>query len=304
MGFHNPAVPWSEMERLLSDQRRPGNVPVHADGGDSPAWSRKRGPYVSQQIARPDDAVPYAELHAHSSFSFLDGASSPEELAEEAERLGLHALAITDHDGFYGIVRFAEAAEMLQVKTVFGAELSLELPKPQNGEPDPAGSHLLVLARGEEGYHRLAAALTHAQLNGGEKGRALYDLDELAEQSGGDWAVLTGCRKGAVRCALADGGPVAAASALDRLVTLFGRDAVNVELIDHGSPLDTRDNDLLAAMAAERRLPVLVSNNVHYAVPQRQQLAAAVAAVRSNRGLDELDGWLPAHAGAHLRSGA
>ncbi len=304
MGFHNPAVPWSEMERLLSDQRRPGNVPVHADGGDSPAWSRKRGPYVSQEIARPDDAVPYAELHAHSSFSFLDGASSPEELAEEAERLGLHALAITDHDGFYGIVRFAEAAEMLQVKTVFGAELSLELPKPQNGEPDPAGSHLLVLARGEEGYHRLAAALTHAQLNGAEKGRPLYDLDELAEQSGGDWAVLTGCRKGAVRRALADGGPVAAASALDRLVTLFGRDAVNVELIDHGSPLDTRDNDLLAAMAAERRLPVLVSNNVHYAVPQRQQLAAAVAAVRSNRGLDELDGWLPAHAGAHLRSGA
>ena len=158
MGFHNPSVPWSEMERLLSDTRRPGNVPVHADGGDSPAWSRKRGPYVSQAIARPDDAVPYAELHAHSSFSFLDGASSPEELAEEAERLGLHALAITDHDGFYGIVRFAEAAETLQVKTVFGAELSLELPKPQNGEPDPAGAHLLVLARGEEGYHRLAAA--------------------------------------------------------------------------------------------------------------------------------------------------
>ena len=79
---------------------------------------------------------------------------------------------------------------------------------------------------------------------------------------------------------------------------------MNVELIDHGSPLDTRDNDLLAAMAAERRLPVLASNNVHYAVPQREQLAAAVAAVRSNRGLDELDGWLPAHAGAHLRSGA
>ena len=113
-----------------------------------------------RRSTRPDDAVPYAELHAHSTFSFLDGASSPEELAEEAERLGLHALAITDHDGFYGIVRFAEAAETLQVKTVFGAELSLELPKPQNGEPDPAGAHLLVLARGEEGYHRLAAAIT------------------------------------------------------------------------------------------------------------------------------------------------
>lgn len=308
MGFNNPSVPWSEMERLLSDRRRPRNVPTGADGGDSPAWSHKRGPYVPPEIHRPADAVPYAELHAHSTYSFLDGASSPEELAEEAERLGLHSLAITDHDGFYGIVRFAEAAESLQLKTVFGAELSLELPKPQNGEPDPAGTHLLVLARGEEGYHRLAGALTHAQLQGAEKGRPVYDLDELSMQAGGPfdshWAVLTGCRKGTVRHALAIDGPSGAERELDRLVALFGRDAVHVELIDHGNPLDTRDNDLLAALAAERGLSVIATNNVHYAVPQREHLAAAVAAVRANRGLDELDGWLPSHAGAHLRSGA
>ncbi|MCH6230146.1 error-prone DNA polymerase [Microbacterium sp. CFH 31415] len=304
MGFNNPSVPWSEIERVLSDRRRPTGRPAGADGGDSPAWSHKRGPYVAPGIERPAEAIPYAELHAHSSFSFLDGASSPEELAEEAERLGLHALAITDHDGFYGIVRFAEAAESLQLKTVFGAELSLDLPKPQNGEPDPVGSHLLVLARGEEGYHRLAGAITHAQLQGMEKGRPSYDLDELAAQAGGEWAVLTGCRKGAVRRALAEGGADAAASELDLLVSLFGRDAVNVELIDHGNPLDTRDNDILAGLARERGLPLLATNNVHYAVPQRQLLAAAVAAVRANRGLDELDGWLPSHAGAHLRSGA
>ncbi|MGA7148816.1 MAG: PHP domain-containing protein, partial [Microbacterium sp.] len=270
MGFDNPSVPWSELERVLSDRRRPTGRPAGADGGDSPAWSHKRGPYVPPGIERPAEAIPYAELHAHSSFSFLDGASSPEELAEEAERLGLHALAITDHDGFYGIVRFAEAAESLQLKTVFGAELSLELPKPQNGEPDPAGAHLLVLARGEEGYHRLAAALTHAQLAGAEKGRPRYDLDELAAQAEGEWAVLTGCRKGAVRRALAGGGADAAARELDRLVSLFGRDAVHVELIDHGNPLDTRDNDVLAGLARERRLPLLATNNVHYAVPQRQ----------------------------------
>ncbi|BDV31275.1 error-prone DNA polymerase [Microbacterium terricola] len=304
MGFHNPGVPWSEMEALLSDRRRPGGPPAGADGGDSPAWSRKRGKYAPPTIERPGDAVPYAELHAHSSFSFLDGASSPEDLAEEAERLGLHALAVTDHDGFYGIVRFAEAAEAMQLKTVFGAELSLGLPGPQNGEADPTGSHLLVLARGEEGYHRLAAALTHAQLAGAEKGRPVYDLDELAAQAEGQWAVLTGCRKGAVRQALRTEGPDAAADELDRLVALFGRDAVHVELIDHGGPLDSRDNDVLAGLAAERGLPLLATNNVHYAAPERATLAAAVAAVRAHRGLDELDGWLPAHAGAHLRSGA
>lgn len=308
MGFNNPGVSWSEIERVLSDRRRPDPRPAGADGGDSPAWSHKRGPYVPPRIERPAEVIPYAELHAHSSFSFLDGASSPEELAEEAERLGLHALAITDHDGFYGIVHFAEAAEALDLKTVFGAELSLELPKPQNGEADPVGGHLLVLARGEEGYHRLAGAITHAQLQGAEKGRPVYDLDELAAQAAGEWAVLTGCRKGAVRQALMSSpgraGADAAAHELDRLIALFGRDAVHVELIDHGNPLDTRHNDVLAGLARERGLPLLATNNVHYAVPQRQLLAAAVAAVRANRGLDELDGWLPAHAGAHLRSGA
>ncbi|MDT0180237.1 error-prone DNA polymerase [Microbacterium sp. ARD31] len=304
MGFNNPGVPWSEMERVLSDRRRPGSAPAGADGGDSPAWSHKRGAYVPPEIPRPTETVPYAELHAHSSFSFLDGASSPEDLAEEAERLGLHALAITDHDGFYGIVRFAEAAETLQLKTVFGAELSLELPAPQNGEPDPVGAHLLVLARGEEGYHRLAAALTRAQLAGAEKGRPAYHLDDLADQGRDHWAVLTGCRKGAVRRALTGEGPDGAARELDRLVERFGRDAVHVELIDHGNPLDSRDNDVLVGLARERRLPLLATNNVHYAAPDRQLLAAAVAAVRANRGLDELDGWLPAHAGAHLRSGA
>ena len=307
MGWDNPAVPWSEIERVLSDRRRPDST-TPGDGGDSPAWSRKRGPYVPGEIERAVDPVPYAELHAHSSYSFLDGASSPEELAEEAERLGLHALAITDHDGFYGIVRFAEAAEFLAVDTVFGAELSLGLPRPQNGEPDPVGAHLLVLARGEEGYHRLAGAITHAQLRGAEKGRPDYDLDELAAQLGDHVAVLTGCRKGAVRRALASApgarGADAAGAELDRLVRLFGRDGVHVELIDHGNPLDSRDNDVLAGLARERGLPLLATNNVHYAVPKRQLLAAAVAAVRANRGLDELDGWLPAHAGAHLRSGA
>jgi error-prone DNA polymerase len=107
-----------------------------------------------------------------------------------------------------------------------------------------------------------------------------------------------------VRQALASEGPAGAARALDRLVDLFGPESVQVELIDHGSPLDSAHNDLLASLAAERGLPVLATNNVHYAAPQKELLAEAVAAVRANRSLDELDGWLPAHAGAHLRSGA
>ena len=295
MGFNNPEISWRQLEGTLSGRR--------VAREDAP-FSWKRKPYERPPIRRPDDAVPYAELHAHSSFSFLDGASAPAALVEEAERLGLHAMALTDHDGFYGVVRFAEAAEATAVRTVFGAELSLDLPAPQNGRPDPAGVHLLVLARAEEGYHRLAAAITQAQLAGAEKGRPRYRLEQLAERAGGHWAILTGCRKGAVRRALAEGGATAAGAALDELTALFGRDAVTVELTDHGLPLDSTHNDVLAGLAADRRLPVVATGNVHYARPQDHLLAQAVAAVRANRSLDQLDGYLPASGAAFLRSGA
>src|SRR5688500_4740221 len=139
-------MPWKELERRLSDgvvnpvQRnsdgRPTNVPPSANGGDSPAWSRKRQPFVPA-VQRRRGSVPYAELHCHSNFSFLDGASHPEELAEEAARLGLEALAITDHDGFYGVVRFAEAARAHGLPTVFGAELTLGVDGFEPGQPDP-----------------------------------------------------------------------------------------------------------------------------------------------------------------------
>jgi error-prone DNA polymerase len=307
MGWNNPPIPWSEFERRLSDTRRPGGPPPDADGGDSPAWSRKRSPYVPHEIekAEPDaQRVPYAELHTHSNFSFLDGANSPEELLEEATRLGLHALGLTDHDGLYGVVHMAEAAEGYdEVKTVFGAELSLGLSKPQNGTPDPEGSHLVVLARQGEGYHRLSGAITAAQFAGEEKGRPVYDIDELAQRADGHWAILTGCRKGRVRQSLAEAGASAAEREVARLVGLFGRESVLVELFDHGNPLDSTNNDALAAIAERLGLPVVATNNVHYATPTQHPLASALAAVRAHRSLDEMDGWLPASDGAHLRSG-
>ncbi len=302
MGWNNPRMPWSELERKLSG--RPVKPPVNLDDEGGPG-SQKRPAYEpSALVRRPSGpVVPYAELHAHSNFSFLDGASDPEELIEEAVRLGLDALAITDHDGFYAAARFAEAAMEYDLLTVYGAELSLGLSTPQNGVPDPEGQHLLVLARGVSGYHRLAGAITEAQLRGDEKGRPIYHLEELAAQSGGDWMIMTGCRKGAVPQALATKGSEAAALELDRLTALFGHDHVVVELIDHGLPTDSMINDQLAVLAHDHELPLLASNNVHYATPPESRVAAAMAAVRGRRSLAEMDGWLPAP-GAHLRTGA
>ena len=275
----------------------------------------------------------YAELHCHSNFSFLDGASHPEELVEEAVHLGLTALAVTDHDGMYGVVRFAEAASSASLPTVFGAEVTLGLTRPQAGVADPEGTHLVVLARDPTGYARLCKALSVAHLLGREKGRPLVDLPLLAAIGAGakldlstismsdgpsvptlpslpgpgtdsHWLVLTGCRKGAVPKALISSGPGTARAELARLQRYFGRDNVAVEIWDHGEPLASARNDALAEIACQAGADVVATNNVHYHRPARARLASAMAAVRGRRSLDEMDGWLPAAASAHLRSGA
>jgi error-prone DNA polymerase len=314
MSFRNPPVPWSELERRLSDDplaRGPLTEPTPGDGGDSPAWSRKRMAYQPPAGLGPGGgSEPYAELHCHTNFSFLDGASHPEELAEEAVRLGLEALAVTDHDGCYGVVRFAEAARALGLPTVFGSELTLGRTAVTMGDADPgAGTderHLLVLARDPQGYANLARAASRAQMQG-EKGAPRTSLADLADLAGpGDhhWQVLTGCRKGAVPAALVDHGPAAATRELTRLIEVFGAEHVAVELWDHGHPLDSTRNDALADLAVRAGVDVVATNNVHYATPDRRHLATALAAVRARRSLDDLAGWLPAGAGAHLRSGA
>lgn len=269
------------------------------------------------RVAPRGGDVRYAELHAHSAFSFLDGASQPEELAYEAERLGLSALALTDHDGLYGVVRFAQAAREVGLPTAFGAELHLPDPQgvldPPTGPPDPRATHVVVLARGPDGYRRLSSAIAEAHLATGAKGLARYRLEELAEAAAGQWLVLTGCRKGAVRQALdaavradptAGLDPDGARGELDRLVALFGHDNVAVEITDTGDPWDGDRNDALAALAHGAGLPLVATGNVHYASPRDADLAAALAAVRARSSLDDIDGWLPGGPGNHLRSPA
>ena len=381
MGFNNPDVPWKQIERTLSDRgadgRAPGSPSWNA-GGDGPAWGRKRQPYEPPVLARHDDVVPYAELHCHSNFSFLDGASHPEQLAEEAARLGLDALALTDHDGFYGVVRYAEAARAVGLPTVFGVEVGLARrggrhdvaaddhraedapqgqrwradvvgrrahstvasrtrtraaaadapaaqaaaargaaavrdgdarapdslwPDERTGSPDPAAHHLLLLADGPTGYASLARALSRGQL-AGSKNAPRFRLEELADAVRGHVHALTGCRKGAVPSALVEHGPAAAARELARLVDAFGRDRVAVELWDHGDPLDSARNDAMVELAVRAGVRVVATANAHYATSAQRPLATALAAVRSRCSLDQLDPWLPASAGAHLRSGA
>jgi len=377
MGWDNPPVPWRELERRLSWRSSGAGSTA---GGDDPKLdrdgvpeeprvrlaSRSRSPRSPRSsssprsprsvIGLPDShdsqnsqnshdshgSPAWAELHCHSSYSFLDGASSPSELVAEAAERGLTGLAITDHDGMYGVPQFAQAAARLRqetgvrVGTVFGAELSLDLPgghspgghssssghsppgtpragTPRVGSPDPAARHLLVLARDPEGYKRLCQVISAAQLAGGQKGRPVYDLQHLAQAHDGHWVILTGCRKGAVPAALAGlpglpglaaSGPQAAARELKDLTDMFGSENVRAELISHDQPEDDERNDALFALATAAGVEVIATGNVHYATPPDAKLAQVLAAIRARRSLDEMDGWLAASGGAYLRSGA
>ena len=149
MGWDNPPVPWRELERRLSWDmtRQDGSEPAGVVQG-------RFGPQPDQ-----DDGPPWAELHCHSSYSFLDGASSPAELVAEAARQGVQALALTDHDGMYGVAQFAQAAAQqaeqtgISLGTIFGAELSVGPGRRPPGTPRCAsrprgGTSPTVLARG------------------------------------------------------------------------------------------------------------------------------------------------------------
>src|ERR1700759_3386049 len=134
MGWDNPAVPWRELRRRMSwgAGAGPEDEPAPRPGGVR--LSRSAG----LRLSRPD-GPPWAELHCYSSFSFLDGAATPGELVAEAARLGLEGLALTDHDGMYGVPQFAPGARRLadqggtKLGTVFGAELSIGLPGGDGG---------------------------------------------------------------------------------------------------------------------------------------------------------------------------
>src|SRR5215472_16752044 len=149
MGWDNPPVPWRELERRLSW----GTSAHRGTGGERAAEPRPRPLARLPAASPPGEGPAWAELHCHSSYSFLDGASAPAELVAEAARLGLAALAITDHDGMYGVPQFAQAAARLReqggtgIGTIFGAELSLGPPRGSGGAPGlrphraPAAQH-------------------------------------------------------------------------------------------------------------------------------------------------------------------
>lgn len=240
--------------------------------------------------------APYVHLHAHSCYSFLDGASSPEILARRAADLGQPALALTDWHGIYGAIEHRDACERVGVRPLYGAEIALHL---DDGDDAPPG-HLTLLVRDADGWRSLCRLLTAAQL-AGSKGQPRAMPAMLAANTRG-LVCLTGCRHGAVAAPLLVGDEDGAARAARWLLERFG-DTLWVEL-----PLNDRADDAalarrLAALAARLGLGTVATANVHYAVAADAPLADTLACIRAGTTLDAARHLRPNHC-YHLASAA
>ena len=322
----------------------------------------------------------YAELHSHSNFSFLHGASTVDDMAERAAELGLSGLAVTDHDGLYGVVRFASAAEAAGLRPVIGIEIELIDP----AAPDPAGvvvparrtaragarggargrgpalpeiapveglparprperarlpghravvkedlrgiaerqrgPHLVLLARDATGYRSLCRLVSRANLDGTK--RVPRFTHALLEQYNEGLLALSGGREGEIARRLLVGDRAGARTVVERYATLYGRAGAQgragtgagggdspatagffVELSHHLLP----DDDWLvaehAALAAELGLPVVVTNDVHYARPEDRELHDVLTGIFHGRTLDTLAVLRRPDGESYLKSG-
>ncbi len=240
--------------------------------------------------------LPYVELHCHSGFSFLDGASHPQELAMRAAELGYPALALTDHNGLYGSMEFAHAAKRANLQPITGAEVTLRECFPGFEEPE-GGHHVTLLAETPQGYANLCRLLTQSHMDS-ERGDARLPLPSLLERSEG-LILLTGCKKSPVAAAL--GSSVAEAEQMTRqLVDAFGPGSVFVELQDNAVKGDRARNKALARLAGRLGLGVVATGNVHYHRPERHRLQDVLVSIKNRATLDGAHGARRANRLFHL----
>ena len=218
----------------------------------------------------------YVELHACSAFSFLRGASFPEQLAETAAELEMPALALLDRNGVYGAQRFSVAAREHNVRPIVGCELSME-----------DGSILPVLVENRTGYKNLCELLTQAHLRS-EKGQCAIGWDELPQLAEGLVALF-----GA-------GAPQNARARF--LIDVFGRENVFVEIQRHFLRGEERVNRQLVDLASHYRLPILATNGVQYAKPYGREVLDVFACIREHTHLDAAGKLLTQNSERHLKS--
>jgi len=214
----------------------------------------------------------YIELHTCSAFSFLEGSSTPEELAQEAARLGYPSLALLDQGGVYGAPRFYRACREVGVRPIVGSEITLR------------EGCLPVLVQSREGYQNLCHLITDSKLDA-EKGEGETTLEELEQYSSG-LVCLTGGDKGPLP-ALMKQGSLHALNFLKRLKQVWGDKNVYVEVQRHFDREQESRNQMLAGLANQLNLPLLATNGVRYARSSGRLLHDVLTCIKHRTNLDE-----------------
>src|SRR5438876_11917410 len=231
----------------------------------------------------------YVELHCHTNYSFLEGASHPEELVARARDLEMPALAITDRNGLYGAVKFFGAAQRAGIQPIVGTELTIDdgsKPPKDRVDYDHWGDRLLLLAEDKVGYMNLCRLISMAQMPNA-KGMARLGADKLAGLSHHLIALVADPKE-----------------QLPFYQEVFGRDRVFIELHDHFAPDDRSRNQALLDLAERHGAPLVITNEIFYATPERHRLHDVLTAIRHRTTLDEAQRYLNPNAEHYLKSGA
>ncbi|UCE25251.1 MAG: error-prone DNA polymerase, partial [Candidatus Zixiibacteriota bacterium] len=230
----------------------------------------------------------YVELHCHSNFSFLSGASHPETLVEQAHQLGYEALALTDNNGLYGIVRFNQAALEKGIKPIFGSEITLE-----------NDHHLLLLIKNDTGYANLCQLISDAKLTS-KKTETKITKASLASLSEGLIA-LSGCPEGEIPSAILKKDFKQAQRLTAGYTELFGKDNFYLEIQHHNLPLHETLVEGLTRLGQQLKIPVVATNNVHYATPDARMLQDVLTCIKNHTNVDNANDLLYPNAERYLK---
>ena len=233
----------------------------------------------------------YTELHARSAFSFLEGASLPEELAAVCAEHGMKALALLDRDGVYGAPRFFLAANKIPIRAHIGAEVT-----------SAAGWRYPLLVTSRQGYQNLCRLITKMKLQA-PKGKGNVSIPEVAERAQG-LICLTGGEEGPLAHALAHGGIENGIACVRQLCDLFGRKNVYVELQRHLYREEEARNQAALEIARKLDLPLLATNGVCHALPRRRETLDVFTCIRHHKTLASAGHLLALNSERHLKSPA
>jgi error-prone DNA polymerase len=266
----------------------------------------------------------YIELHARSAFSFLEGASLPEQLIESCASMGMPAMALLDRDGVYGAPRFYMAGKKVGIKAHMGAEVTCEMcSPPRHRGPErfrksnissvsdsarspvegclPGATRLPLLIESRAGYQNLCRLITKMKLRAKKNEGAVFE-DELREHAGG-LIGLTGGDNGPLAAALASGGMEEARRSIERLTEIFGRHNVYIELQRHFQRAQEARNHAAIEIARSLRLPLLATNGVCYATPREREICDVFTALRYHGTLATAGRLLARNSERHLKAG-